>query len=699
MKKISIFLIFSLFPLFVFGQEYWENMVVPEQVNDVLETSSTIWMATNGGLVAVDKQSKAVSQFTKTNGGLPSNRVEGVAIDNSGNLWIGTYSMNLAKYNGTSWTSVPYPTSFPSTIKTHSIRFDQNNVLWAGTSHGLVKYDGTNWDLFNVSSTGVNFFFDAWDIEIDAQGNIYTVSSNVIRFNGTTWEDISTSGISSYGGAHTEMLSNGTFVFGNLAGNIVALYDTAWTVYKSSNGDFPTGGVKAISADANGNLYIAIKGHGVFKLQNGVWVAQTLPSSSLDALNLSSMFADSNNNLWLANKSKFVKINSNNTTENIDINTTPLQSNTVTKTYHKGNDVYVLEGKNLNYYKDNVGWSTLTVPYSSVQLNSNLSGIAVKENGHFWCANYGGTLSSWNGQSWSHFSYLNSSLPICNINDLAWDEASQTLWLATSAGLIKYKNQQFSIYDTNNTMLNNNDIKNIQLVNGSIYLSAREYVYKLTGTTWTNLTPTALDYVVGFLVDNAENIWIGHWTKGVLKYENSTWTSISDLQDARVTTIKEDNNGNYYFGTLTQGVIYFDSTWTNLNEDNSKLSDNEINHLSIDGDNNLWISTEVGGVTIYRPSAPVSDEELEIVTATNFSVFPNPIVEQATIEFTLNNSQNVALGIYDINGRLLKTIIPNENRPAGKATVNFSKGELASGIYFIKLELANSIHTIKVLMP
>ena len=64
MKYLSLIFLTSLFPLLVFGQQ-WNDIAASTKVNDIVETTSTIWMATNGGLVSVDKQTNTVSQFTK----------------------------------------------------------------------------------------------------------------------------------------------------------------------------------------------------------------------------------------------------------------------------------------------------------------------------------------------------------------------------------------------------------------------------------------------------------------------------------------------------------------------------------------------------------------------------------------------------------------------------------------------------------
>ena len=385
MKQLSIFLITSLFPLFAFGQQ-WNDIVSPTKVNDVLETSSTVWMATNGGVISVDKQTNAVSQLTKAEDGIAGNEVEGIAMDGAGNLWIGTYMMGLVKQTGSTWTAVPYPASFPDML-THSVKVDQNDVVWAGTSKGLVKYDGTNFTLYNSSNTNLGSFIDGWNIETDQHGNLYVVSIGVMKFDGTTWTDITTSSsLDSYFGGHTEMLSNGTLVYANnFIGRTVGLYDgTTWTIYTDGNNDFPAGDIESMDKDANDDIYISIKGQGVYKLQNGTWTKQTISSTSIDETAISTMFTDANDNLWLANSSDFVKTGNGNTS-NIDINISPLQSNDIAKIYHKNDDVFVLNGTIISHYDAaNTSWSNITVPLNTPTLNGSLKNIAVTGNGEIW---------------------------------------------------------------------------------------------------------------------------------------------------------------------------------------------------------------------------------------------------------------------------------------------------------------------------
>ena len=98
--------------------------------------------------------------------------------------------------------------------------------------------------------------------------------------------------------------------------------------------------------------------------------------------------------------------------------------------------------------------------------------MAITENGNYWVSAGWSELYNFDGQSWTLYTAQNSSLPLANIWDMEWDESSQTLWLATGKGLVKLKNQQFTIYSSSNTILNNDDVRHLELRNGTIYTGA-----------------------------------------------------------------------------------------------------------------------------------------------------------------------------------------------------------------------------------
>jgi len=84
---------------------------------------------------------------------------------------------------------------------------------------------------------------------------------------------------------------------------------------------------------------------------------------------------------------------------------------------------------------------------------------------------------------------------------------------------------------------------------------------------------------------------------------------------------------------------------------------------------------------------------------TEFSLdqnYPNPFNPNTNIEFSLPQSANVTLNVYDMLGRRVMTLV-NDQRSAGTHTVNFDASGLASGTYIYRIE-AGSFTSIKKMM-
>ena len=94
------------------------------------------------------------------------------------------------------------------------------------------------------------------------------------------------------------------------------------------------------------------------------------------------------------------------------------------------------------------------------------------------------------------------------------------------------------------------------------------------------------------------------------------------------------------------------------------------------------------------------DDDLEIDQSENieFSIvkaYPNPFNPSLNIEYTLNNASNVMISIYDINGRLIDSVL-SVYQSAGNHKINWNSNGVATGIYIVKLELGSNIYTQRV---
>jgi len=64
--------------------------------------------------------------------------------------------------------------------------------------------------------------------------------------------------------------------------------------------------------------------------------------------------------------------------------------------------------------------------------------------------------------------------------------------------------------------------------------------------------------------------------------------------------------------------------------------------------------------------------------------YPNPFNPSTSIRFTVPSRGNIVLAVYDVLGRLVKTLV-NEEREAGEHTVTLNAGSMTSGVYYYTL--------------
>ena len=78
------------------------------------------------------------------------------------------------------------------------------------------------------------------------------------------------------------------------------------------------------------------------------------------------------------------------------------------------------------------------------------------------------------------------------------------------------------------------------------------------------------------------------------------------------------------------------------------------------------------------------------VKSLELSAYPNPSFGNALIKYELPEKASISLELYDISGRLVKTLYSG-TQEKGYYEVSLSRGEVTSplpaGVYFIRLEV------------
>jgi hypothetical protein len=77
--------------------------------------------------------------------------------------------------------------------------------------------------------------------------------------------------------------------------------------------------------------------------------------------------------------------------------------------------------------------------------------------------------------------------------------------------------------------------------------------------------------------------------------------------------------------------------------------------------------------------------------------YPNPFNPTTTISFSLPHASHIILEIYNLLGQEVQRLI-DEERPPGDYSVVWNPGNLASGVYFYRLQTGTTILTKKLVV-
>ena len=171
------------------------------------------------------------------------------------------------------------------------------------------------------------------------------------------------------------------------------------------------------------------------------------------------------------------------------------------------------------------------------------------------------------------------------------------------------------------------------------------------------------------------------------------------------------NEGSYHLPLLLQ--ISDEEGWFVSQNLEITLEPNSTQSVSFDG--NITNTTNFSPIElivepIYHPNKtkiisaiaynnPLNNDNSKNTVSDKFSLstpFPNPFNANVSIHFSLPQFQHALLQVFDLNGKLIQTLV-NQKLPEGAHHNNWNANGLSTGVYIVKLATSNFIETQKIL--
>ncbi len=272
------------------------------------------------------------------------NGCNSIAFQQDGKIWFTTTDSGAYMYDGTTWQQYIKPSVFNGA---NSMTIDNNGNKWFATSKGLIKFDGSNWTVFNSNNSSLKFDIIN-DLAIDKNGNIWlatgspdelgdTITGRIVKFNGTSWTYYKPFN-DGQGLNYVNTIAidpNGKIWAGTFLG--LTVFDgTKWTNYTDSHTSSANLQVLSIDFDSHGNLWLGTL-CGILEFQNkAVSLIQSHsntnlnifpnPANSYININLNSQFL--NTEISILDMNGSLVLEKNISSNNIQLNISKLKQGT-----------------------------------------------------------------------------------------------------------------------------------------------------------------------------------------------------------------------------------------------------------------------------------------------------------------------------------------------------------------------------------
>ncbi|MTI30283.1 two-component regulator propeller domain-containing protein, partial [Xanthovirga aplysinae] len=619
--------------------------------------------------------------------GLSHPRVNAIAQDSTGFIWIGTFD-GLNRYDGRKlirYKQLPFDSTSISHSYITALLVDKKGKLWIGTKSGLNYYDPQN-----------DRFFKYFSPDLDRSGLAHDHINDIYEDkNGKLW--ISTQGGLSCFNPLTEEFNNffhnpenpnslshnniskviedkeGKLWIGTKGGGLNCLEPQSGNVIHYINNGLPNPLITSILEDKSGDIWIGTKLRGLYRFDKETQSFHRFGNDGdiidkLSSQKISSLKEDKRGNIWIG------------TNNGLNL----YQPN------HKGIKIF----KHHNIEQTIIHNSVLTLMEDKV--------------GNIWAGTSKGISRFENKiKKFNHYRKQTTISPTLNSDVIYsfFEENDSLILIGTEKGLKRFnRNQETFVNITTSPDIGNEKIGSIIKDHSNTIWLGTDRGLKIFDPSYNKITPFNLEKVgekgtkiqVRYVFEDSDaTLWLGTKQKGliqiskereIIKVHRHDPNDPFSISDNFIRNIFEDSFGNLWIGTL-KGLNQFHknkNSFTRFNFDRKNphsISSEVITSIYEDSKGRLWIGTRGGGLNLFDRS------KKEFIHFSEFNGLPNNIVINILEDSLTNLWVTTGKGLARFNPDSLTFKGYNrkdglqENRFIFGATLKSSRGEFYFGGY------------------
>jgi len=651
-KLLYLFLLYFSLTNLTNAQE-WKTYVNENTEGVMAKEGDYLWITSLNSLIKYNTITNEKTYFNCKNSDYPCLPAKSITVDNNGNKWIVTrddltnQELGIMKFDGNTFTTFTTSNSNIPTNLIYNVIADSNGNVWMSSDVGLIKYDGSNWTLFEPTS--ISSYSSLNSIALDNNNNIWgRVSEGLFKFDGTDWTLFSSSN-SDFPDIYINKIrfdsDNNLWCFSLFSDGIFKYDYTSWTNYNESNSGLPYNKITDFEIEDN-NIWIISKspyGRYITRFTGTAW--NTFEPTQ-DSLNHILILENSDPKVWITTDegigkfdgARFIVENlSQSGIRNIYINS--IAENSRHEIFTSPYDLQKFNG---------IEWETY-LEYDDF-MRSNACFVDSQDN--LWSLDYSyGYIRKFDGVDWTKY-YVRDFDPEFHYPNCLEEDNDHNIWIGSStSGIVKYNGTDWTVLNTTNSNLPSNKISELSYDPNTnlLWIATEEGLVKYDGTNWTTYNTSNSDindnYVTNVYVDKNSVVWLSvmnteNQLLGLTKFDGVNWTVYNDFTSSipsnNVTAITSDASGNIWIGFSDAGISKFDGTdWTNYNVDNSPLYRNSINTIYIDQNNTKWIGVNNVGLTVFNEDRIPNSYTLTVNVDGNGTVSPSSGIYQEGSTVTL----------------------------------------------------------------